>query len=170
MQAQLILKASLSAILLPGAVIVLGPYLILSRSESAVWPGLSVESAVAVILGLLGIGVLLHCIWSFAVQGKGALAPVDPPKVLVVCGVYRYTRNPMYVAVLTVLVAEALFFGSRTLAIYAGAAFFCFHLFVVLYEEPHLRRQFGTSYKEYCRAVPRWGVSLRRYTLSGRSD
>ncbi len=168
MQVQLVLRALLSTILLPGVGIVLVPYWILSQSAETVWPGLSVLSALASILGLLGTGALLHCIWGFAVHGKGTLAPLDPPRILVVRGAYRCTRNPMYVAVVVVLVSEAIFFSSSALLIYAVIGFLSFHLFVLHHEEPHLRRQFGSSYDEYCRAVPRWGIRFPPYTPSER--
>lgn len=129
----------------------------------------SALSVVAGIVGLVGTGELLHCIWGFAVHGKGTLAPLDPPKVLVVREAYGYTRNPMYVAVVVVLVSEAVFFGSTALLIYAGIGFLGFHLFVLGYEEPHLRRQFGTLYDQYCRAVARWGIRFRPYTPSDRT-
>jgi protein-S-isoprenylcysteine O-methyltransferase Ste14 len=166
LQAQLILKAILFTVLMPGVGIVLVPYSILSQSAEIVWPGPSVLSVSVAMLGLLGMATLLQCIWSFALHGKGTLAPLDPPKVLVVRGAYRCTRNPMYVAVVVVLVSEAIFFGSSALLIYAGIGLLIFHLFVLRYEEPHLRRQFGTSYDEYCRAVPRWGITFPPYTPS----
>jgi len=169
MQIRLILKAILFTILMPGVGVVLLPYLILSQSEETVWPSLSAMSGFAGVLGLIGSGILVHCIWTFAVRGKGTLAPADPPKILVVRGLYGHTRNPMYVAVVVVLMSEAMFFGSTALLIYAGVGFLGFHLFVLGYEEPHLRRQFGGLYEQYCRAVPRWGVALRPFTPPDRT-
>jgi protein-S-isoprenylcysteine O-methyltransferase Ste14 len=111
-------------------------------------------------LGLLPIvvGALAECwcAWDFAVKGRGTPAPFDPPKELVARGLYRRVRNPMYVAVMSILAGEALFFASRTLAVYALAVFVWFNLFVLLYEEPTLRRKFGEAYERYCEAVPRW--------------
>lgn len=108
------------------------------------------------LVGVCGIGLYAHCAWTFAARGQGTPAPIDPPKVLVVEGLYRYTRNPMYLGVLCFLLSEAILLTSTILLVYAGIVFACFHLFVVLYEEPHLRRQFGQMYEDYCRAVPRW--------------
>src|SRR2546425_666788 len=88
-------------------------------------------------------------------------APIDPPKKLVVRGLYRYARNPMYIGVLSVLTAEAILGRSPGIAIYAVFVWINFQLFVLLYEEPTLRSKFGSEYEEYCRAVPRWGVRLR---------
>jgi protein-S-isoprenylcysteine O-methyltransferase Ste14 len=150
----LLLKSIFFTVLLPGTVTVVVPYFILTgRSEGeigGVWHGLGLFPIV------IGAGILLRCIWEFAVLGRGTLAPVDPPKELVVRGLYRYVRNPMYVAVLSVLLGEALFFGSNALLIYAAGFFVTTHLFVLLYEEPVLRRKFGESYQRYCRTVNRW--------------
>ena len=122
------------------------------------------------MLGLLLIAVglvpLLVSIRDFAVSGRGTLAPVDPPRRLVRVGLYRHVRNPMYVGVVTALFGEALFFQSRALAIYAVVAWLAFHLFVVLYEEPHLRDTFPEDYEAYRAAVPRWIPRLRAAKLS----
>ncbi|MCI0515308.1 isoprenylcysteine carboxylmethyltransferase family protein [candidate division KSB1 bacterium] len=111
--------------------------------------------------GLRGVGFLISCIWDFAAHGQGTLAPMAPPKVLVTHGFYRYTRNPMYLGVLGILLSEALFFSSLSLLIYPALILGSFHLFVVGYEEPHLRREFGEAYTAYCRTTPRWGVRFR---------
>jgi len=95
-------------------------------------------------------------VWDFAANGRGTLAPVDPPRTLVVRGLYRYVRNPMYVGVMTILLGESLFFASTTLLRYAIGCFVAFHLFIMLYEEPTLRSKFGESYITYCSAVNRW--------------
>jgi protein-S-isoprenylcysteine O-methyltransferase Ste14 len=87
---------------------------------------------------------------------RGTPAPIDPPKELVVRGLYRYVRNPMYVGVLSVLIGEALLFESARLFWYGAAVFLLFNLFVILYEEPALGRKFGKSYQDYRAAVGRW--------------
>ena len=92
----------------------------------------------------------------FTFAGKGTPAPIDPPKELVERGLYRFSRNPMYVGVLFILFGEAIFFATLLILGYMLVFFFCFHLFVVAYEEPTLRRTFGAAYKKYCDAVPRW--------------
>jgi protein-S-isoprenylcysteine O-methyltransferase Ste14 len=109
-------------------------------------------------ISLIGIGAagLLWCIWEFYSQGRGTLAPVDPPKNLVIRGLYRYVRNPMYVSVVTILLGEAIMFRSAAVLIEAGVFFAMAHLFVVMYEEPALRRQFGASYERYSQTVGRW--------------
>jgi protein-S-isoprenylcysteine O-methyltransferase Ste14 len=104
----------------------------------------------------LGAAILLKCAWDFAVVGLGTPAPIDPPKSLVVSGLYRFVRNPMYVGVALVLFSEALLFSSPRLLDYALLVGTGFFLFVIAYEEPTLRKKFGASYQTYCRAVPRW--------------
>ena len=152
----LLLKNILFTVLLPGTVTVAVPYLILSgRSAGATWPT-DTWLWLGTVPVALGTGVLLRCVWDFAVTGRGTPAPVDPPRELVVRGLYRYVRNPMYVGVLSILLGEALFFRSTALLIYAAGFLLTVHLFVLLYEEPVLRRKFGESYQRYCRTVNRW--------------
>jgi protein-S-isoprenylcysteine O-methyltransferase Ste14 len=104
-----------------------------------------------------GIALYFACaFWGFALRGRGTPAPMDPPKKLVVEGPYRVVRNPMYWSVASVVLGEALVFHSRTLAELAAAFFAGTILFVLLYEEPALRRRFGAEYEDYCRRVPRW--------------
>jgi protein-S-isoprenylcysteine O-methyltransferase Ste14 len=117
------------------------------------------------LLGLVCIGVgvalLAACIFEFARSGRGTLSPVDAPRHLVVRGLYRYVRNPMYIGAGLALLGAALFYGSLSILIYAGLFFLATHLFVVLYEEPTLRRTFGSAYEEYYRQVRRWWPSKR---------
>lgn len=112
------------------------------------------------ILGLLAIavggGLLATCIWEFARSGRGTLAPVDPPRELVVRGLYRYVRNPMYLSVTVIVLGEFLLTGSRALLVYWVVWFVAVNLFVIGYEEPTLRRRFGASYERYTQEVGRW--------------
>jgi protein-S-isoprenylcysteine O-methyltransferase Ste14 len=117
------------------------------------WGGTRVVGA---ILILAGVPVLLEAFARFALVGRGTPAPVAAPERLVVSGLYRYVRNPMYLAVLSVGFGQALLFGSRTLVWYAAVVGLAFHLFVLFYEEPTLRRRFGDEYDRYRAAVPRW--------------
>jgi protein-S-isoprenylcysteine O-methyltransferase Ste14 len=118
------------------------------------------------LLGLLtialGAGLLLACIWEFARSGRGTLSPVDPPRQLVVRGLYRYVRNPMYLSVTVIVLGEFLLTGSRPLLVYWAVWFVAVNLFVIGYEEPTLRRRFGESYETYTRAVGRWLPRLGR--------
>jgi protein-S-isoprenylcysteine O-methyltransferase Ste14 len=104
----------------------------------------------------LGASSLLWCIVSFAREGKGTLAPVDPPRFVVRGGPYRLVRNPMYLSLLVLLVGEAILFESAAVAAWAAFMAVAWHLFVVLYEEPTMTRLFGEAYLAYRRAVPRW--------------
>jgi protein-S-isoprenylcysteine O-methyltransferase Ste14 len=117
-------------------------------------------AAPAQLLGVVCLGVgaalLVLCIFEFARSGRGTLAPVDPPRDLVVRGLYRYVRNPMYVSVTVILLGEALLAGSWSLLVYWAAWFAAANLFVIGYEEPNLRRRFGASYEAYARRVGRW--------------
>ncbi len=108
---------------------------------------------VPVVLGLIA---LLWCVRDFYVSGKGTLAPWAPPERLVVVGLYRYSRNPMYVAVTLVLLGWAVSFGSMSLLAYALVVVAAFHLRVVLGEEPWLARTHGSDWEQYARRVPRW--------------
>lgn len=116
------------------------------------------------LFGLLCIAagalLLAACIVEFARRGRGTLSPLDPPRRLVVQGLYRYVRNPMYLSVTTIVLGEALWIGSSELAIYWAVWFASAHLFVVGYEEPYLRQHFGESYDEYARRVRRWIPTL----------
>lgn len=104
----------------------------------------------------LGIVVLLWCVRDFYVAGKGTLAPWSPPKNLVTVGLYRRSRNPMYVGVLTILVGWATLFGTRNLWIYAAFMAVVFHLRVLFYEEPWLSRTHGDAWTTYRARTSRW--------------
>lgn len=150
----LYLKGLFFALLAPGVVAGAVPWL-LGR-----WGAGRFDAGPARYLGLLplalGVPLLLWCIYDFARTGRGTLAPVDPPKVFVSRGPYRRVRNPMYVGVLSILAGETLLYGTWLIAAWAVFVGLGFHVFVVFYEEPHLRRRFGPAYEEYLRTVSRW--------------
>ncbi len=149
-------KTFVFVLLVPGTVTVLVPVKLLSSRPDAE----RLHSIALLVPGglAMGLGALLGawCMWLFVSKGKGTPAPIDPPRHLVVSGPYRWVRNPMYVAVMTILVGESAFFGSGALLAYAGICLVAFSAFVRLYEEPTLRRTFGPAYEEHCRNVPRW--------------
>jgi protein-S-isoprenylcysteine O-methyltransferase Ste14 len=149
----LLAKVVVFTVLVPGTVVVAIPYSLL-REHPAPRPGLSG------LLGLLpltlGVCVYLWCAWDFACAGRGTPAPIDPPRMLVVRGLYRVVRNPMYVGVLLILIGESMFFSSLAILRYTLVVWLMFHLFIVLYEEPTLRKKFGAAYEEYRRNVSRW--------------
>jgi protein-S-isoprenylcysteine O-methyltransferase Ste14 len=115
---------------------------------------------VGLTLGLVGLALALGCVVAFAFAGRGTPAPFDPPRRLVVRGPYRAVRNPMYLGAGLYLVGSALFYRSTGVALYALAFLTVMHAFVLLYEEPMLRRTFGHDYEAYCERVGRWWPRL----------
>ena len=105
---------------------------------------------------IAGVALLLACVREFYVAGRGTLAPWDPPRQLVTSGPYRFSRNPMYIAVIAVLLGWTALFRSRTLLIYALVTALAVHLRVILVEEPWARRTFGADWESYRSHVPRW--------------
>jgi protein-S-isoprenylcysteine O-methyltransferase Ste14 len=112
-------------------------------------------------LALLGGLALLECFLRFALVGIGTPAPVAPTRHLVVSGLYRHVRNPMYVAVASLIFGQALIFGQKDVLLYGAAVWLAFHLFVLLYEEPAMRRSFPDEYARFTAAVPRWLPRLK---------
>lgn len=121
---------------------------VLDWGDPVHWAGLG--------LIVLGAALLGTCIWEFAHSGRGTLSPLDPPSELVAKGLYRYVRNPMYVSVGSILLGELLLVPSSNFLMYILAGVLVVNLFVIGYEEPYLRRQFGESYQRYCKQVGRW--------------
>jgi protein-S-isoprenylcysteine O-methyltransferase Ste14 len=156
-------------LLLPGTVAGYVPFRIIGATHrlGAISPSFSSAGAFALLLA--GIAVLAKCVWDFFAAGHGTLAPIDPPRCLVVGGLYRFTRNPMYNGVLAILLGQAWLFASVALLKYAALVFVAFHLFVLFYEEPALESRFGESYRMYRKAVPRWGLTVRPYRERGTS-
>jgi protein-S-isoprenylcysteine O-methyltransferase Ste14 len=150
----LFLKNLAFTVLVPGTVAILVPYRIVSRGGLA--RADVARLAIAAPLAAVGAAIYLWCLWDFAVTGRGTPAPIDPPKTLVVRGLYRYVRNPMYLGVLAIIAAWNLAFRTTVLLAYSLAVVVAFHLFVRLFEEPLLRHRFGATYESYLRTVPRW--------------
>jgi protein-S-isoprenylcysteine O-methyltransferase Ste14 len=152
------LGSALFLIVAPGVVAGLIPWSITGWRMESASPAIRGSGALLIAAGL---AFLLHAFARFAIEGIGTPAPVAPTERLVVGGVYRYVRNPMYLAVGATIVGQALLFGQPALLAYAavfGAVVFCF---VRLYEEPMLREQFGAGYDAYRSAVPGWLPRLR---------
>jgi protein-S-isoprenylcysteine O-methyltransferase Ste14 len=143
-------------VLLPGTIIVLVPYWLTGWSLRPAFLGTVFTrwlGAVAVVAASpLFFSFLARFVW----EGHGTPAPVAPPRHLVVGGPFRWTRNPGYIAVVTMIVGQAFVFGSVAVLVYALLIALGFHVFVVLYEEPTLRGTFGAEFDAYCRRVPRW--------------
>lgn len=112
------------------------------------------------ILVVIGLAVLIDCFRRFAIEGVGTPAPVAPTEYLVGSGPYLYVRNPMYLAVVSIILGQGILLGSVALLGYAGVVWLLFHLFVWTYEEPTLRKQFGESYRAYQARVRRWWPRL----------
>ena len=152
----LLLRSIFFTLLLPGTVTVLIPYWLISSSGTSIPSNYQAIRYLGIPLIWIGAAGLLWSIWEFFSQGRGTLAPVDPPKHLVIRGLYRFVRNPMYVSVVTILLGEAILFRSPAVVIEAGVFLVLAHIFVALYEEPVLRRQFGATYEMYSQTVGRW--------------
>jgi len=148
----LLLKNVLFTVVIPGTAAVYVPLLV-TRNQEASW---GPSGAIAIALLVVGGAAYLWCVWEFATYGRGTPAPTDAPKRLVIRGLYKYTRNPMYLSVVTMLAGWASLFRSMPLAIYAFVLGVAFQAFVTLYEEPHLRGLFGNQYEDYCARVHRW--------------
>jgi protein-S-isoprenylcysteine O-methyltransferase Ste14 len=123
-------------------------------------PAIGVSQIVGMAIGALGAVLALWCVFTFAVVGRGTPPPFDPPRRLVLRGPYRFVRNPMYIGAGLALAGVSLFCGSLALLGFTGGFFLAAHLFVVLYEEPTLRRTFGQEYEAYCQRVRRWWPSV----------
>ena len=161
----LLLRSIFFTFLQPGTVAVLIPYWLVSRRPAGFLSNNQPLRFLGLPLIVIGAAGLLWCIWKFFSEGRGTISPIDPPKHLVVRGLYRYVRNPIYVSVVTVLLGEAIFFMSVPVLIEAVVFVVLANLFVAYYEEPVLRRQFGGSYERYSQTVGRW---LPRYRSTTR--
>jgi len=111
---------------------------------------------------LSGVPGLVDAFARFALQGLDTPAPIAPPRNLVVTGLYRYMRNPIYVAVVAIILGQAVLMGDLRLVVYGALLWLSFHVFVVAYEEPALEQTFGREYEAFRAAVPRW---IPRMTL-----
>jgi protein-S-isoprenylcysteine O-methyltransferase Ste14 len=147
-------------IFVPGTVAGLVPWLISSWHLPQPYPLLGIPLFLGALLVFGGLWVLIDSFVQFA-RSLGTPAPIAPTETLVVEGWYRYVRNPMYVAVLAIILGQALIFWNLWLMAYAALAFIAVHVFVVSYEEPTLRRKFATEYAVYAANVPRWRPRLR---------
>lgn len=149
---RLFATTALFSVLVPGTVAVIVPLLMVRGRPAAG----GVTFGLALLLLGLGAAIFLRCAWDFVVAGKGTPSPIDQPKRLVIRGLYRYSRNPMYVGVLSIIAGWAVLFGAGILAAYGAAWFIIFSLFVRFHEEPHLTREFGDEYVAYRKRVGRW--------------
>jgi protein-S-isoprenylcysteine O-methyltransferase Ste14 len=148
-------------VIAPGIVAVYVPWLICRWHFAKSLPGNLLVRLIGVLLLAAGLPVLLDSFIRFALQGLGTPAPVFPTRHLVVSGFYRYVRNPMYIAVVLLILGQGLLFGRIRVIEYGLAVWVGFYLLVFIYEEPTLRRTYGPEYEEFCAHVPRWIPRLR---------
>lgn len=161
----LALRSLFWTVVLPGMVAGYVPWRYVGLNH-AVFTWRNPVQQLGALVGASGTVVLATCIWEFARSGRGTLSPVDPPKHLVVQGLYRYVRNPMYVGVTTILLGELLITRSAAFAWYCAGWLVAVNLFIIGYEEPTLRHQFGPSYDAYTKSVGRWIPRLPRHNVS----
>jgi protein-S-isoprenylcysteine O-methyltransferase Ste14 len=149
---RLFLKNFLFTVIAHGTLVVYAPLLIVrDRAPASSW---SVFLALPAFV--VGSAIYFWCVWDFAAFGRGTPMPLDAPKRLVIRGLYRYCRNPMYVGLITLILGWVLWFQTGLLLLYVALVALMFQLLTTLYEEPHLRRIFGADYEAYCARVGRW--------------
>jgi protein-S-isoprenylcysteine O-methyltransferase Ste14 len=149
-------------VLAPGFFVVLVPYWLSRWQFQPPLLGFTPFRAIGALLIIVAAPVLLESFGRFALQGLGTPAPVFPTQHLIVKGFYRYVRNPMYLAVVSMVIGQALLFGNLRVLAYGPLAWLVTHIFVLTYEEPTLRKTFGAEYETYRANVPRW---IPRLTL-----
>ena len=159
---KLFLKNLLFTLIIPGTVAVYAPLLIAHGRKITSYP---VLLSIGVVLFIAGAATYLWTVWDFAVAGRGTPLPIEAPEKLVVRGLYRYIRNPMYVGVIMFILGWASIFTDYWLLIYALGVGIAVHLFVELYEEPRLKELFGEKYESYKTVVGRWVPRPRRNRL-----
>ncbi len=148
------LKTILFMLLIPGLLLGVIP-IWLVQTDAAIF-SFGVMRWLAVPFWTAGTAIMVWCAWAFTVRGYGTPSPTDPPKEPVVSGLYRYVRNPIYIGVVILLLGYVFWYPSRAILLMPVIVAVSSHLFVIFYEEPHLRKTFGAAYKEYCKDVPRW--------------
>lgn len=153
------------------ATVFAGVLLIYLPARLLAWAGVGRPAALdspqiaGMVITCAGVALALWCIASFALIGHGTPAPFDPPQKLVIRGPYRYVRNPMYYGGALALGGAALYYESAALAVFTAGFLLAAHLFILLYEEPVLRRKFGAEYEAYCGRVRRWRPGVGRAVL-----
>ena len=153
----LLLRNLLFTILQPGIVAGLIPYLLVKdQLKTTLSSPFHFYQWIAFVIIIIGLAILFYCIYHFAKYGHGTLSPADPTKQLVTKGLYRYSRNPMYLGVLLVLLGETIFMRSLMLGAYLFLITILFLLYVVYFEERRLSKSFGDDYTNYKKKVKRW--------------
>ena len=156
-----ILGSAVFLVVAPGTLAIYVPWAVTHWRIGPPLLGIFLFRIIGALMIAAGLPVLLDSFARFAIQGLGTPAPIAPPQHLVVTGLYRWMRNPMYVAVSLLIFGQGLLFGSVGLLEYGLLVWMAFFAFVVLYEEPALSRKFGKEYEDFCRHVPRWIPRLK---------
>lgn len=156
------LKTILFMLLIPGLLLVVFPVWLMATNMALFSFG--IMKWLAIPFWIVGTAVTIWCAWAFTVRGRGTPSPTDPPKQLVVSGLYRYVRNPIYVGVVIFLLGHVLWYPTLAILWMPIIVAVSAHLFVILYEEPHLRKTFGAGYENYRQQVPRWMPRLKGHS------
>ena len=150
------LETILATIFVPGTACFLVPYLLLRAAGTARMPSFGVVQFLSVVIAVLGSAMVVWVSAAFVRIGRGTPVPIHPPSRFVASGLYRYVRNPMYAGALLIMLAWAAYFGSVWILLYAAGFWIVFTVFLIVFEEPQLRRRFGAEYENYVKTVPRW--------------
>ncbi len=156
------LETAIAIIVVPGVACFLVPYSILAAAHIPLARPIGILQIVAIPIAALGVYMVIWVGMAFVRQGRGTPIPIEPPTRLVTNGLYRYVRNPMYVGAILTVLAEAAYFGSFYLVLYAAGLWAMLHISLVVFEEPQLKRRFGKDYERYMIEVPRW---IPRFTI-----
>jgi protein-S-isoprenylcysteine O-methyltransferase Ste14 len=158
-------KTAIFTVCVPGVVAIWIPYRLAGAGEirEILENASQMRLYSGILFFLIGTVAYLWCAWDFSVKGLGTPAPIDAPKRLVINGLYRYVRNPMYLSVEYLISAQCIVRSSHPVYYYLIFFAVSAHLFVLLYEEPYLRRLFGEQYEDYCRNVSRWIPRFKGY-------
>jgi protein-S-isoprenylcysteine O-methyltransferase Ste14 len=152
----LLIRNLVFTILQPGIVAGLIPYLVVRDQFRQKLSFQQPQLIVSLLVFMIGFAAMIYCIYQIAVDGRGTLSPFDRTQKLVIKGLYRFSRNPMYVGVIGMLIGESIFFQGYLLWIYTLLVFILFNGFIFFIEEPRLKKDFGEDYLNYCRKVRRW--------------
>ena len=166
-----LIRTIIFSVLVPGTVGGWAPYWLAHSGLDGMMLGKAMGSIVTDIIGILftviGALIYLWCAYDFVFIGRGTPAPFAPPKTLVIRGLYKLVRNPMYIGLLLAIIGQGFIYGSPLLFLYALLVFIMFHSFVVLYEEPVLRKMFGYDYMAYGKQVNRWLPTFKNKDCCG---
>lgn len=161
------IESALATIIVPGTVVGVVPWWILRQTGGGAPMRLGPPEILGLAGAMVGAGMVIWVSFAFVRQGHGTPIPVAPPAEFVATGLFRYVRNPMYCGALLMLASEVVLFRSLPLLIYAFFLWLALHTFLVIVEEPQLKRRFGATYLEYLATTPRWIPRIRRSATHG---